>query len=320
MAISLTELRTGNPRALARAISQVERQDAAAETLLAELWPWAGKGQIIGITGPPGSGKSTLLRALISRLHTAKHKVALLAVDPTSPVTGGALLGDRIRMTGLESAAHVYVRSLATRGARGALSDVTWDAVTVLDALGFDPVFVETVGAGQNEHEIRTLAHTTVLVDAPGQGDSIQTLKAGILEICDIVVINKEDRPGSQRAAQQAKQMLQLGAAPVADAWQVPVLTTDALSGSGVSILWERIRAHFTHVNDTGQRQAQDEARAAQRVDRLVQQGWAQLLPQFITPDLRAQALAQVHRQQLDPHSAARSLLQQLPQPPALSK
>ena len=319
MSISAADLLAGSPLALARAISQVERQDAAAEALLAELFPRTGKGQIIGITGPPGSGKSTLLTALAAHLGTTR-KIAILAVDPTSPITGGALLGDRIRMTGLAGSPHIFVRSLATRGAQGTLSAVTWDAVTVLDALGFDPVFIETVGAGQNEHEVRTLAHTVVLVEAPGLGDSIQALKAGLLEICDIVVVNKEDRPGSHRAAQQVKQILQLGSAPAEGAWQVPVLTTEALSGTGVPVLWERMQAHFEHVNCSGQRRIQDESRWAHRVDRLVQQGWAQALPHFITRDQRAQVLAQVHQHQLDPHSAARALLQRLPKPPATSE
>ncbi len=319
MSISAADLLAGSPLALARAISQVERQDAAAEVLLAELFPRTGQGQIIGITGPPGSGKSTLLTALATHLGTTR-KIAILAVDPTSPITSGALLGDRVRMTSLAGAPHVFVRSLATRGAQGTLSAVTWDAVMVLDALGFDPVFIETVGAGQNEHEVRTLAHTVVLVNAPGMGDSIQALKAGLLEICDIAVVNKEDRPGSHRAAQQVKQMLQLGPAPAAGAWSVPVLTTEALSGTGVPVLWERMRAHFAHVNGSGQSRLQAESRWAHRVDQLVQQGWTQALSHFITPDQRAQVLAQVHRQQLDPHSAARALLQRLPKPPAPSE
>lgn len=317
MSISIAELRAGSPLALARAISQIERQDAAAEALLAELFPCAGKGQIVGVTGPPGGGKSTLLTALAAHLSATAPKMAILAVDPTSSVTGGALLGDRVRMTRLEEAAHVFIRSLATRGAPGALSAVTWDAVTVLDALGFDPIFVETVGAGQNESEIRTLAHTAVLVEAPGLGDSIQALKAGLLEICDIVVVNKEDRPESRTAAWRLRQILELGAAPAAGAWRVPVLTTAALSGAGVPGLWEQIRAHFQHIDCSGQRRLQDEARWAYQVDRLVQQGWTQALSHFVTPAQRAQVLAQVHRQQLDPHSAARALLQRLPEPPA---
>ncbi len=320
MTVSTADLLAGQPLALARAISQVERQDAAAEALLAALFPRTGQGQIIGIAGPPGSGKSTLLTALATHLSaTTARKVAILAVDPTSHVTGGALLGDRIRMTGLDGTTDVFIRSLATRGASGTLSAATWDAVTVLDALGFDPIFIETVGAGQNEHEIRILAHTTVLVEAPGLGDSVQTLKAGLLEVCDIAVVNKADRPGCHRTAQRIQQMLHLGPAPAAGAWQVPVLTTDALSGTGVPGLWAQIRAHCDHLNTSGQRQVQDRIRRAQHVDRLVQQGWAQALPRFIPPAWQAQVLAQVHRQQLDPHSAARVLLQRLPKPPAMS-
>ena len=317
MSVSTDELLAGHPLALAKALTQVEQRDSAAEALLAELFPRTGSGQVVGITGPPGSGKSTLLSALASHLSAENHRVAILAVDPTSHITGGALLGDRIRMTGLEGNANVYIRSLATRGAQGSLSDVVWDAVAVLDALGYDPIFIETVGTGQNEFEIWTVAHTTVLVDAPGLGDSIQALKAGLLEICDIVVINKEDRPGSQLATQQLKQTLRLGPPPLEGTWLVPVLTTVALSGTGVPALWKQVRMHFNHINESGQRQERDAFRVASRVDRLVEQGWAKALPQFIKGDRRAQVMELVQQKQLDPHRAARELLRMLPKPPA---
>lgn len=318
MAVSATELLAGDALHLARAISQVERQDAAAEALLAELFPRSGKGQIVGITGPPGCGKSSLLSALADHLSNHGHKVGILAIDPTSDLTGGAFLGDRVRMTGLGKASNVYIRSLATRGATGTLSEVAWDAVTVLDALGYDPIFVETVGAGQNEFELRTLVHTTVLVDAPGLGDSIQTLKAGLLEICDIVVINKGDRPGSHLAAQQVQQMLQMGPPSQEEVWTVQVLTTEALNGVGVPNLWDQIRGHFLYLNQTGRRQEIDDSRVAHRVDHLVQRRWAELLPKYIAPEQRSLVLEKVKQQQLDPHGAARALFELLTPPASI--
>lgn len=317
MSVSTDDLLAGNVLALAQAITRIERRDSEAESLLAELYPRTGNSQLVGITGPPGSGKSTLLCALATHLRATELKVAILAVDPTSHVTGGALLGDRIRMTGLEEAANVYIRSLATRGAQGSLSDVVWDSVTVLDALGYDPIFIETVGTGQNEFEIGTLAHTTVLVDAPGLGDSIQALKAGLLETSDIVVVNKEDRPGSHLAAQQLKQALRLGPPPVEGTWLVPVLTTEALSGSGVPLLWEQMRTHYKYIAENGQRQEQDAYRAACRVDKLVQEGWERTLARFIKPERRAQVLEMVYRKEMDPHRAAQELSSLLPKPPS---
>lgn len=315
MPSDLNRLLAGDPLAVARALTSIESRDAASAELLAELYPRAGQAHVVGFTGPPGAGKSSLLRALATHL-AERRRIAILAVDPSSPRTGGAVLADRIRMTGLESQPSVFVRSLATRGNPGSLSSVTWDAVTVLDALGFDPVLVETVGAGQNEIEVRGLAHTTVLVDAPGLGDSVQALKAGMLEVCDLVVVNKGDRPGADLAASQIAQTLQLGSPPAEGDWQVAVLTASAQSGQGVPELWERLEAHFAYLQSSGAWRRLETERAAHQVNRLVRQGWLAALDRFLPQSEREAILELVRSRRLDPQGAAARLLAKLPDPP----
>ena len=194
----------GNRLSLARTITRVENQTEDAHAILAELFPHTGNAHIIGVTGAPGTGKSTLVTALAQNLRSAGRTVAIVAIDPTSPFTGGALLGDRVRMRALSGDSGIFVRSMATRGSLGGLSKTTGDVVTVLDAAGFDCVIVETVGVGQAEVEIASTAHTTIVVEAPGLGDEVQAIKAGILEIADILVVNKADRPGLDRTLPRA--------------------------------------------------------------------------------------------------------------------
>ncbi len=189
----------GNRLSLARTITRVENQTEDAQAILAKLFPHTGKAHIIGVTGAPGTGKSTLVTTLAQNFRSAGRTVAIVAIDPTSPFTGGALLGDRVRMRALAGDSGIFMRSIATRGSLGGLSKTTGDVVTVLDAAGFECVIVETVGVGQAEVEIASTAHTTVVVEAPGLGDEVQAIKAGILEIADILVVNKADRPGLDR-------------------------------------------------------------------------------------------------------------------------
>src|SRR5262245_24844619 len=200
----------GNRLALARAISAVEDETPAAPALLAALHPHTGRAQIIGITGAPGAGKSTLVTALTQRYRQTGRSVAIVAVDPTSPFSGGALLGDRVRMRALSGDPGIFVRSMATRGRLGGLSKTTGNVVTLLDAAGFDRILVETVGVGQAEAEIAGTAHTTVVVEAPGFGDEVQAIKAGILEIADLLVVNKADTPGVERTVKALEMMLEL--------------------------------------------------------------------------------------------------------------
>ena len=203
--------RAGSRRALSRLLTAVESRTPVAEAAMRLLYPQAGSAHVVGITGPPGGGKSTLVSALVAAARAADRPVAVLAIDPSSPVTGGAILGDRIRMTDYAGDGDVFIRSMASRGHLGGLAGTTAESAAVLDACGFDLVFIETVGTGQSEVEVASIADTTVVVQAPEMGDEIQAMKAGLLEVADLVVVNKADRPGADRAAMQLRAMLALG-------------------------------------------------------------------------------------------------------------
>ena len=206
--------RGGDRRALARLLTAVENRTAIAEPALRELYPLAGAAHVVGITGPPGAGKSTLVAALIGEVREAGRAVAVVAVDPSSPITGGALLGDRVRMQGYAGDRDVFIRSMAARGHAGGLASTTGAATAVLDAAGFDLILVETVGTGQSEVEVAAAADTTVVLEAPEMGDEVQAIKAGLLEVADLVVVNKGDKPGAQRTAAQLRAMLVAGGGP----------------------------------------------------------------------------------------------------------
>jgi LAO/AO transport system kinase len=222
----------GDRRAIARGISAVESGGAEGRALLKQIFPRAGHASVIGITGSPGAGKSTLVEKMAGQYRAAGMQVGILAVDPTSPFSGGAILGDRIRMQGLSMDSGVYIRSMATRGMLGGLAPAAHDAVTVLDAAGCQVVLIETVGVGQDEVEIARLADVTVLVLVPGMGDDVQTFKAGVMEIADLFVINKSDRPGAERVEQEVTAMLSI--TPHFNDWQPPILKTVATTGEGV--------------------------------------------------------------------------------------
>jgi LAO/AO transport system kinase len=230
----------GDERALARAATGIENGDAGALSLLRELEPRAGRATVVGVTGPPGAGKSTLVDALARELRRADRTVGILAVDPTSRVSGGAILGDRIRMQAHHADAGIFIRSMATRGSLGGLARATSGLVTLLDAAGRDYVIIETVGVGQAEVEIAGLAQVTVVVLVPGMGDDIQALKAGIMEIGDIFVINKADHAGTERVEREVKTMLKMGRRP--DNWEPPVIRTVATEGTGIAELLQAIR------------------------------------------------------------------------------
>ena len=252
----------GNRLALARLLTQVENDSPEGRTALAELFPHTGKAHLIGITGAPGTGKSSLVNQLA--LHYRKNvdkKVAIVAIDPSSPFTGGAVLGDRVRMRDLSGDSGVFIRSMASRGALGGLARTTAAVVNVLDAAGFDLILVETVGAGQSEVDIARLAHTTVVVEAPGMGDEIQAIKAGILETADILVVNKADRPGIENTERSLRLMLEMGHAAQTgsepgqaflETWLPPVLRCVSTSGEGVESIAQAIFDHGDYLHNSG--------------------------------------------------------------------
>ncbi len=273
----------GERLALARLLTQVENDTTEGRQALDALFPHAGKAALVGITGSPGTGKSSLVNQLARYFrHPAggslARKVGIVAVDPSSPFTGGALLGDRVRMRDLAGDPGVFIRSMASRGALGGLARPTAEVVQVLDAAGFDLILIETVGVGQDEVEIARLAHTTLVVEAPGLGDDIQAIKAGILEIADILVVNKADLPGAENTERALKAMLEMGAgrrrndSAAPDGWQTPVLKTVATLGEGISVLAEAIIQHAQYLRTSGEWQRREDERLRQELDLLVQE------------------------------------------------
>jgi LAO/AO transport system kinase len=239
-------IRSGETRALARAISIVENRQEGWSDLLKSLFPHTGKARVIGMTGAPGAGKSTLVNQLAKLYRKENRTVGILAVDPTSPYTGGAILGDRIRMQDHYADAGIYIRSMATRGSLGGLARATADAATVLDASGRDLVMIETVGVGQDEIDIVRLADVTIVILVPGMGDDVQTIKAGIMEIADIFVINKSDREGAERVEREIRAMQSL--ATRSDRWTPPIVKTVASDGVGTKELAEAITSYEAYL------------------------------------------------------------------------
>jgi LAO/AO transport system kinase len=260
LAQRIAAIRDGQRGAIARAITGIENDAPAAQALVAALQPYVGRAHIVGITGAPGAGKSTLINALLHELALRGRRVAVAAVDPSSPITGGAVLGDRIRMSDAGAAESVFIRSLASRGHLGGLGRTTRHVVDLLDAAGFDIVIVETVGAGQSEVDIATLADTSVVVCPPGLGDDVQAIKAGILEIADVLVVNKGDQPLADRTERDLKDMLHLRARRAG--WPVQVLRTIATTGDGVAKLADALAAHATE-SGVGRRLPHAEAPAS---------------------------------------------------------
>ena len=246
----VSRVRTGDLRALARAITTVENRAPEANDLLKALFPHSGRAQLIGLTGAPGAGKSTLVDQLAREYRKREKTLGIIAVDPTSPYTGGAILGDRIRMQSHHADPGIYIRSMATRGFLGGLARTTSDVATVLDASGKDIILVETVGVGQDEVDIVRLADVTVVILVPGMGDDVQTIKAGIMEIADVFVINKSDREGAERVEREIRAMQTI--APRRDQWSPPVVKTIATTGHGVPELAKAIDDYFVFLQREG--------------------------------------------------------------------
>ena len=307
----------GDRRALARLLTAVENHTAVAEHALRRLYPLAGGAHLVGITGPPGAGKSTLVAALIAELRAAGRTVAVVAVDPSSPITGGALLGDRVRMQSYAADDGVFIRSMASRGHAGGLAATSTSAAAVFDASGFDIVLLETVGTGQSEVEVAAAADTTVVLEAPEMGDEVQAIKAGLLEVADLVVVNKGDRPGAQRTAAQLRAMLMPSASRDGPSGADPdrplpkhpeVLVTTASTGEGVPellVALDRHRATLTGASTPAARRA----RAAAQVRAvLVERLWERLRSPGIAPATNA-AIDAVAAHEIDPYAAADRLL-----------
>ena len=329
----IKQARQGRPRAIARLITRVENRAVAAAEIIPKIYAATGRAHVIGVTGAPGSGKSSLVNELAKALRRREFTVGVVAIDPSSPFTGGALLGDRVRMQDLSGDRGVFIRSLASRGSLGGLSQATAAVVKVLDAAGFDVILVETVGAGQAEVAIASAAHTTLVVEAPGMGDDVQSIKAGILEIADILVVNKADRPGAARTVRALKTMLQLGqgitvyhhgrshtttavspngADDDENIWQIPVLETVAIDGTGVETLLDIILAHKEHLQATSGWLAQERIRSRREVEELLQ---ARFMAQFqtaVSQNDREQLITAIVNRETDPYTAVAAIYAQI--------
>ena len=258
-------IRNGSQVSLARGLTMVESRSDLATDLLAEIWKDSGRAHVIGITGPAGSGKSTLVTRMAQEYVKHGVRVAILAVDPSSAYSGGAILGDRIRMTELAGEKDVYIRSMASRGATGGLSRAVLDGIVLLDAAGYDVVVLETVGVGQAEVDVISVAHTVLVVSVPGLGDDIQAIKAGLIEIADVHVVNKADRPGADMTVKQLRESLRL-AHDHAGKWDVPILKVTATSGDGVTDLLDTTAEHRRWMADNGALRAVERRNAATRI------------------------------------------------------
>jgi LAO/AO transport system kinase len=311
----------GDRRALARLLTEVENRTPAAEAALRVLYPKAGGAHLVGVTGPPGAGKSTLVAALVAEARAAGRSAGVIAIDPSSPITGGAILGDRVRMQAHAGDRDVFIRSMAARGHAGGLATSTVAAAAVLDAAGFGLVFIETVGTGQSEVEVAAIADTTVVVEAPEMGDEVQAIKAGLLEVADLVVVNKGDRPGAQRAASGLRAMLTVGAQYDRAFGDRPhpkrpeVLLATATTGAGVP---ELLAAIDRRAPDAAQGSADDrtgQARLARAEAQLAGILSERVRERLRAPALRGQVestLRAVADHEVDPYTAADQLLAQL--------
>ena len=322
---------TGDRLALSRLLSQVENDSPEGHAALAELFPHTGKAHLIGVTGAPGTGKSSLVNQLALHFRKQNHKrVAIVAVDPSSPFTGGAVLGDRVRMRDLAGDPDIFIRSMASRGSLGGLAHATASIVQVFDAAGYDIVLIETVGAGQGEVDVARLAHTTIVVEAPGLGDDIQAIKAGILEIADILVVNKADRPGVENTEKALKSMLELahptqrvfkhhGTLMNVDVpettqsdkmvWLPPIRRTVATEGTGIPEVAESIAKHLEHLRQSGDWATRERDRLEVELEALIQEALLNRFREAVPQKRYEDILERVLNRNLSPWEAVKLLM-----------
>jgi LAO/AO transport system kinase len=303
-------VRSGDRRALARAITLVENGDPLAYDVVADLYPHTGNAYAVGFTGPPGVGKSTLISSLVRHVRTRDAQVGVVSVDPSSPFSHGALLGDRIRLSDHFLDPAVFIRSMGTRGHLGGLAEATLQALLLLDAAGKELVFLETVGTGQSEVEVIGIADTVLLVLMPGSGDSVQALKAGIMEIPDVIAINKLDHPAAKTMLNEVRSILSLD---TESEWRPPIVLTEATRGENVPELWEKVEAHRSYLEESGQLDERRRRNLAGEVFAVASARAKQHLEQAVAddPELR-RLLDAVQRRELDPLSAVREILEKV--------
>lgn len=325
----------GERLALAKLLSQIENNHPSGQVALSELFPHTGRAHLVGVTGAPGTGKSSLVNRLAFYYRNPpegepQRKVAIIAVDPSSPFTGGAILGDRVRMRDLSGDPGVFIRSMAARGTLGGLAPTTASMVQVFDAAGFEIIMIETVGAGQAEVDIARLAHTTLVVEAPGLGDDIQAIKAGILEIADILVVNKADRPGVENTERALRSMLELAhpaprvfkhhgqietvvpqdTIPEGNGfWLPPIVRTIATKGDGLPELITGIKEHQQYLADTGERKNRDRERLQAELDMLIQNNLVYRWREHVSDTQYQETLESLIARQISPHQAAEVLM-----------
>jgi len=307
----IEQIRAGSPRALARAITSVENRNSDSAALLQALFPYTGKALVVGLTGAPGSGKSTLVDQLAREFRKQGKTVGIIAVDPTSPYTGGAILGDRIRMQAHHSDPGIYIRSMATRGSLGGLARTTADVASVLDAAGREILLIETVGVGQDEVDIVRLAEVTIVILVPGMGDDVQTIKAGIMEIADVFVINKSDREGAERVEREIRAMQALAIRH--DDWVPPIVKTIASEGIGIADLVEAIARYVEYLARTGAGHRKREQNWRQRLLEMLRDSLLErVVRDQVGEDAIAAYAADVAQHKRDPYSLVEQIVTNL--------
>jgi len=311
------KIQAGDRRAMARAISAIEKGEPQYVLLLKKLFPLARRATIIGVTGSPGTGKSTLVEKLAAAYRRAGSQVGILAVDPTSPFSGGAILGDRVRMQSLSTDEGIYIRSMATRGRLGGLAPATEDAVTILESAGYDTVMIETVGVGQDEVEVASLADVTLLLLTPVMGDDVQVFKAGVMEIADIFVINKADHAGADRMAQEINAMLSLS--PSRGHWRPPIIKTVATTGQGIEDLLQAVGEFHSCAERSSLWKDREREKWRLRLLQLLRQKlFERVIHSALNDHEITKHVDQILERRTDPHTVIEAILQGVPQPAEL--